>query len=160
MKKYLIALLFIIPFTSYGAILETGVGSASVYVKTGASAGVGGDYISTVSPFSDDDYSWACWYLSGSSAECSGYHSHDIGASITDGSYVFTDTTTDPDTTFTLYVCETVWQLTSCEEESPPGITEASTTVNIIINTVEAVFFPAFFFLILFGIIIFYFKRR
>jgi hypothetical protein len=160
--KYLI-LFFIIflPSISYGIILDTGVGSNSVWVKTGITAGPSGDYIDAPTPFGDDDYQWACWNTTGNDGECSGFHSHDIGSTPTDGEYEFLDTTTDE--SFILCILEGVWSIGTCEAPpEPPTPMSTSTASFVDINLAYVIFyqyFKFFFSILMIFVMMFMFRR-
>lgn len=156
MKKYfyllVIPLVFILPVTTF-AYYDASLTNSDkcLLIKTNASPGAGGEYITAPSGFGDDDYKWASWYINGGT--CSSGNAHNAGTQ-PDGSYVFTGAVFGAKT---FYITGGVWSLTA--PPVPPSPT-GSTTVSIVLNPVEAVYFPAFFFLFLFGILIFYFRRR
>lgn len=133
-------LLLITPFFASADIEDYGVGTESIWVKTGPTAGVGGDYIDAPAPFGDDDYAWACWYWGSGASECSGFHDHDNTGSppSPDTNYTFTDTTTDPDTTFTIYMCGYDPSITVCGTGSSTATTSPPLTYqeNLLISCV------------------------
>jgi len=89
MKYFLIIPLLFLPLTSFAAFYDVGVGSQSIWIKSDASAGPSGEYITAPIGWGDDDYKWACWYWNGASGECSGFHDHSVGGTPSDGEYEF-----------------------------------------------------------------------